>query len=95
MSEAYASGSFLRMVRYDIAAAARGAADWLGLAAAPTFAVMALSTAAGGEAQFLCSAAHLASPLDGMAPMYLLMSLFHSGPWLKLVSGRRARACRC
>jgi hypothetical protein len=89
MSEAYASGSFGRVVRYDFAAAARGAADWLGFAAAPTFAVMALITAAGGGPQFLCSADHLASPLGGMVPMYLLMSLFHSGPWLKLVSGAR------
>jgi len=88
MSEAYASGSFGRAVRSDIAAAARGAADWLGLAAAPTFAMMALITAAGGAPQFLCSAAHIASPLGGMVPMYLLMSLFHSGPWLGLASGR-------
>jgi hypothetical protein len=95
MSEAYASGGFGRVVGHDIAAAARGAADWLGLAAAPTFAVMALITAAGGEPQILCSAAHLASPLGGMVPMYLLMSAFHAGPWLRLVSGRRNGACRC
>ena len=88
MSEAYASGSFGRVVRYDIAASARGAADWLGLAAAPTFALMALVTAAGGEPQFLCSAVHLASPLGGMVPMYALMSAFHSGPWLRLIAGR-------
>jgi hypothetical protein len=92
MSEAYASGSFGRVVRYDIGAAARGLADWLGLAAAPTFVVMALITAAGGEPQLLCSAAHLASPLGGMVPMYLLMSAFHSGPWLKLISGRGSGA---
>jgi len=90
MSQVYASGSFGRVVRYDIAAAARGAADWLGLAAAPTFAIMALITATGGEPQLLCSAAHIGSPLSGMVPMYLLMSAFHSAPWLRLMAGRRS-----
>jgi hypothetical protein len=27
-----------------------------------------------------------------MVPMYLLMSAFHSAPWLKLVSSRRSGA---
>jgi hypothetical protein len=89
MSEAYAGGSFGRAVRYDVAAAARCVADWLGLAATPTFAVMALIAAVGGEPRLLCSADRLAAPLGGMVPMYLLMSVFHSGPWLKLISGRR------
>jgi hypothetical protein len=40
----------------------------------------------------LCSAAPDASPLSGMVPMYLLMSAFHSAPWLKLISGRRKAA---
>jgi len=50
-------------------AAALGAADWLSLAAAPTFAIMALLTGAldGGPADMLCSAAR-ASPLSGMVP---------------------------
>ena len=60
------------------------AADGLRLAASPTFAVMALLTA-GAPADMICSAAH-ASPLSGMAPMYLLMSAFHAGPWLRLLS---------
>jgi hypothetical protein len=69
--------------------AARNAADWLCLAAAPTFAIMALLTGVGGgPADMLCSAAQHASPLSGMVPMYLLMSAFHSAPWLKLISGR-------
>jgi hypothetical protein len=74
-------------------AAALGAAGWLSLAAAPTFAIMALLTCllGGGSADMLCSAAHDASPLSGMVPMYVLMSGFHSGPWLKLISGRRRR----
>ena len=67
--------------------AARAAAEWLGLAAAPTFAAMALMTdALGGGAEPLCSA-H-GSLMSGMIPMYLLMSAFHAGPWLRLISGR-------
>ena len=72
-------------------AAAPGAAGWLGLAAAPTFALMALLTfASGGDADMICSAMHGMSPLSGMAPMYVLMSAFHLAPWLKLISGRRS-----
>jgi hypothetical protein len=71
-------------------AGALGAADWLCLAAAPTFAIMALLTGVLGDGppDMLCSAPQDASPLSGMVPMYLLMSAFHSAPWLKLVSGR-------
>jgi len=67
-----------------------GAADCLSLAAAPTFAIMALLTAVlgGGPLDVLCSAATDASPLGGMVPMYVLMSAFHAAPWLKLVSRR-------
>ena len=72
--------------------AASGVADWLYLAAAPTFAVMALLTAVLGSSDVLCSTA---SPLSGMVPMYLLMSAFHVAPWLKLVSHRRNGARRC
>ncbi|HTV27672.1 MAG TPA: hypothetical protein VMF32_07805 [Xanthobacteraceae bacterium] len=69
-------------------AAARIAADWLCLAASPTFAVMALLTAfGGGEPDFLCAAMDHASPLSGMTAMYLLMSAFHSAAWLKLIGG--------
>ena len=70
---------------------ALGATDWICLAAAPTFAIMALLTAVpgGGAPDMLCSAA-AASPLGGMVPMYLLMSAFHSAPWLKLISNRRS-----
>jgi hypothetical protein len=74
-------------------ASALGAADWLCLAAAPTFAFMALlsGVSASGPPEMLCSAA---SPLSGMTPMYLLMSAFHSAPWLKLISRRRGGARR-
>ncbi len=66
-------------------------ARWLGLAATPTFAIMAVLTAvsSGGEGDILCSAGHGLS-LGGMVPMYLLMSAFHSAAWLRLFSGRRA-----
>jgi hypothetical protein len=71
-------------------ASALGAADWLSLAAAPTFALMALLTPVlGGTPDLLCSAAQDASPLSGMVPMYLLMCAFHLAPWLKLIAGRR------
>jgi hypothetical protein len=61
--------------------------SWLGLAAAPTFAAMAVFTlAAGCDADVMCSAVHGLSQLGGMAPMYVLMSAFHAGPWLRLVS---------
>ena len=72
--------------------AAWAAAKWLRLAAAPTFAVMALLTVVleSGVPNPLCSAAgHLW--LGGMAPMYLLMGVFHSAPWLKLIPRERPR----
>jgi hypothetical protein len=69
--------------------AAMGAADFLYLAAAPTFAIMALLTAVlGGSPDVLCSIAH-ASPLSGMVPMYVLMSAFHLAPWLRLIANWR------
>jgi hypothetical protein len=69
------------------------ATKWLSLAAAPTFAIMALLTGVlGGKADMLCAAMQDASPLSGMVTMYLLMSAFHSAPWLKLMSSRRSDA---
>jgi hypothetical protein len=64
----------------------------LHLAAAPTFAIMALLTAVdSGPTDMPCSAMHEASPLTGMVAMYVLMSIFHSQPWLKLISSWRNR----
>lgn len=62
----------------------------LSLAATPTFAVMALLTAVHGDgmAGMICSAAGAGSLMTGMVPMYVLMSVFHLGPWLRLFSGR-------
>jgi hypothetical protein len=69
-----------------------GAANLLSLAAAPTFAFMALLTAVGtGPLDMLCSATPGASTFSGMVLMYLLMSAFHLGPWLRLISRRRAQ----
>ena len=77
-------------------AVAFGVADWLSLVASPTFAIMALLTAAlgGGRPDVLCSAGHDASTLTAMVPMYVLMSAFHLAPWLKLISSRRNGARR-
>jgi len=67
---------------------ARRAAEGLSLAAAPTFAIMALLTGVspGGPADMLCMTTP-GSPLSGMAAMYLLMGVFHSPPWLRLIGG--------
>jgi hypothetical protein len=74
----------------------RGAAGWLALAAAPTFALMALLTGVpdGEPMGMLCSAAHGTSPLNGMALMYALMSMFHGAAWLKWIAGRRRQRTR-
>ncbi|MGA7810185.1 MAG: hypothetical protein WCB02_36865 [Bradyrhizobium sp.] len=67
-----------------------GAADWLSLAAAPTFAIMALVThGLGGPPDLLCAAAAGPWPLSGMVPMYVLMSAFHLAPWMRLISDLR------
>ena len=67
----------------------RTAADWLALAAAPSFALMALfsATRGSGPAELLCAAAG-GAPLTGMATMYALMSLFHAGPWIRRFSAQ-------
>lgn len=71
----------------------KGAVGWLGLAATPTFAVMALLTwALPGPPDLLCAAGGPWAWLGGMVPMYLLMSVFHATPWLKLAArGQRGR----
>jgi len=62
--------------------------DWLRLAAAPAFALMALLTSMGdGPMPMICSTD--ASLLTGMVPMYALMSIFHAPPWLKLIANQR------
>ena len=68
----------------DGSATPLGIAKWLCLAATPTFAIMALLTAilARGAPDMLCGAGQGMPALSGMVPMYLLMSVFHSAPWL-------------
>lgn len=68
--------------------AALGPADWLALAAAPTFAAMALLTGllGGDDVAVICGASP--TPLSGMVSMYLLMSAFHAAPWLRLIARR-------
>jgi hypothetical protein len=69
-------------------------ADLVCLAAAPTFATMALLTGVldGGPQDMICAALHGASPPHGMACMYALMSACHSAPWLRLIARRRLGA---
>lgn len=77
------------------ATACLGAVDWLCLAAAPTFAIMALLTAVfGAPPDILCAATPHGAGFGGMTPMYLLMSAFHLPPWLRLMSSRRRGAPR-
>ena len=71
-------------------AAAPGAVRWLGLAAAPTFATMAMWTAvSAGQQDLLCISGHGSIPMNGMVVMYALMSTFHVPPWLFLIFDRR------
>lgn len=66
-------------------------AGWLSLMAAPTFALMAWITAIGSPGMAMCQAAPSWMPVNDMALMYLLMSLFHLSPWLRLLSPRSQR----
>jgi hypothetical protein len=88
VSEAHTGEGACGSIRHEGGSAvAHSAADWLCLAATPAFAIMALLTGLFGSStpDIFCSAAHDASPLSGMVAMYLLMSAFHSAPWLKLI----------
>lgn len=49
---------------------------------------MAAVTASDAPPAALCFSSPRLLPLDGMTAMYLLMSLFHLPPWLKLASAR-------
>jgi hypothetical protein len=64
------------------------AADWLCLAATPVLTIMACLTGILGSGHSFTLCSDTWSP-GGMIPMYLLMSAFHSAPWLRLVSNRR------
>lgn len=61
----------------------------IGLAAAPTFAAMALlSGLYQDELAAICSGGSGALPLTGMVWMYILMSVFHVGPWLRVLENQ-------
>ena len=66
------------------------AAGGLALAASPTFALMAWIAANDAPPMAFCASGSSILPIDGMTAMYLLMSLFHLSPWLKLAAARPA-----
>ena len=67
---------------------ARDATGWIGLAASPSFALMAWIAATDAPRIPLCAPDSNMLSIDGMAWMYLLMSLFHVSPWLRLALDR-------
>jgi hypothetical protein len=95
MTDAHTGGYAGATADHESGNAAAAAVTLLSLAAAPTFAVMAMLSALDvGPPDMLCATTQQGSPLDGMTAMYLLMSAFHSAPWLRLISGRRNSARR-
>lgn len=66
-------------------------AAWLGFVAAPTFALMACLSVIGAPGAAICSATAFLLPVNDMAVMYLLMSIFHLSPWIRLWSARSPR----
>jgi len=63
----------------------------LGLAASPLFALLATVSAVSTSGLSLCSTTLPLLPINDMALMYLLMSVFHASPWLRLLSQRSRR----
>lgn len=69
--------------------AVRYLTEGLRLAAAPTFLVLALLNGLpDGDAasEVLCITGDHTAPFSDMVAMYLLMSVFHAPPWLKLIA---------
>lgn len=65
-----------------------GVTGLLALAASPVCGLMAWITVNDGVAMAFCGSAPGMASIGSMSVMYLLMSLFHLPPWLRLVSGR-------
>lgn len=68
-----------------------GVSRLLALAAAPTFAAIALWSVIAGPspAGMICSTP--GSPVDAMTMMYVLMAVFHIPPWLRMATRGRLR----
>ena len=92
MSTSYADVSMVVPKRRNLLT--RRVAAWLGIAAAPTFAAMAIITSLPGGERMVTICGVESSFLGGMVPMYLLMSVFHLTPWLKLIGNRFSRRRR-
>jgi len=92
LSTSYADGFIVVLKRRS--PLTRRIAAWLGMATAPTFAAMAIITSlpGGDRVGMICGVE--SSSLGGMVPMYLLMSVFHLTPWLKLIGDRFSRKGR-
>lgn len=60
------------------------AASWLTFSAAPAFAVMSVLSVMPEAAPTTCLGGPEGSFLGGMAWMYLMMSVVHLPPWLRL-----------
>jgi len=71
-------------------------ANGLRLAAAPTFALMAVlnAMARDGRSDMICSAMPAGAPLGDMTIMYLLMCAFHLVPWIRRI-GSGFQRTRC
>lgn len=65
---------------------AAGAATGLSLSATPVFAAMATLALDADALPLLCATAPDGPAAHGMATMYVLMSLFHLAPWLRLLA---------
>jgi hypothetical protein len=74
-------------------------ANGLALAAAPTFALMAVVTMIENtrSQDGICSIGPAGAWPTGMAPMYVLMSIFHATAWLKASVAQKAHktGCKC